>query len=323
MSRRQIGLVVLALVAALVIAGVVVSRSASAHEVFLEPANSVGPHPFTTVAAANAASTSTTNTTGVGETTTTAVGATTTTALFGGTGSQKRCDPDALVAFLMAHRDKAQAWVDALNDDPKLRWSKDGTDSLFSMLTIDDIAAYVAGLTPTFLAQDTRVENHGFVDGKAVPHESVLQAGTAVLVDKYGVPRTRCACGNPLDLPEPVDHVKYVGECWPGCHDHPYCSGGDCVVTTTTTEPTPTTEPATTSTLPCDPATGEGCGPPPTQPPGSTTSRPPGSTSTSRPATTTTKPATTTTKPPTSTTRTTSPPTTQRGNTTTTQPGKP
>jgi hypothetical protein len=314
MSRRRIGFVVLGLVAVLVVAGVVVSRKASAHEVFLEPANSVGAHPFTTVGAVTATSTTATSTTA-----TTAVGETTTTALFGGTGSQKRCDPDALVAFLMAHRDKATAWVEALNDDPMLKWSKDGTDTLFSKLTVDDIAAYVAGLTPTFLAKDTRVENHGFVNGKATPHESVLQAGTAVLVDKYGVPRTRCACGNPLDLPEPVDHVKYVGECWPGCHDHPYCSGGDCVVTTTTTEPTSTTEPPTTSTLPCNPTTGEGCGPPSTRPPGTTTTRPSsGSTSTS-------KPATTTTKPPTSTTRTTTPPTTQTPRTTTptTQPGKP
>ena len=309
MSRRQIGLVVLALVAALVVAGVVVSRSASAHEVFLEAAGSVGPHPFTTTAVASA-----TTTTAVGETSTTAAGETTTTALFGGTGSQHRCDPDALVAFLMAHKDKATAWVEALNDDPKLRWSKDGTDTLFSKLTVDDIAAFVAGLTPTFLAKDTRVENHGFVNGKPTPHESVLQAGTFVLVDKYGVPRTRCACGNPLDLPEPVDHIKYVGECWLGCHDHPYCSGGDCAATTTTTEPTSTTLPNTTTTE-CT----EGCGPTTTRPQTSTTrtTSPPGSTSTSR-----------TTLPPTSTSRTTSPPTTsppttQRGNTTTTQAGKP
>ena len=48
---------------------------------------------------------------------------------------------------------------------------------------------------------DTLVVNHGFADGRATPRESVLQKGSAVLVDDLGVPRTRCACGNPLTRP--------------------------------------------------------------------------------------------------------------------------
>lgn len=44
----------------------------------------------------------------------------------------------------------------------------------------------------------------------------MLQAGTAVFVDEYGLPRVRCYCGNPLtpvDLPE--DPV-FEGAAWPG-----------------------------------------------------------------------------------------------------------
>lgn len=53
-------------------------------------------------------------------------------------------------------------------------------------------------LTPVQLRMGTRVTNHGFRDGKVTAYQAVLQAGTAVLVDDRGVPRVRCACGNPL-----------------------------------------------------------------------------------------------------------------------------
>jgi len=43
---------------------------------------------------------------------------------------------------------------------------------------------------------------------------SVLQAGTAVLVDRYGVPRARCACGNPLTPPTPARPAEYTGDRW-------------------------------------------------------------------------------------------------------------
>ena len=68
------------------------------------------------------------------------------------------------------------------------------------MLGIDpaDIATYVGTLTPMQLRADTRVTNHGFVDGHATSLQSVLQAGTAVLVDDHGRPRVKCGCGNPL-----------------------------------------------------------------------------------------------------------------------------
>jgi hypothetical protein len=208
----------------------------------------------------------------------------------------------------MAHLDKARAWVDAQNDDPTLKWFKETTPStIYIKLTVEDIPAYIASLKPGFLAQDTRVENHGFFNGKATPHESVLQAGTAMLFDVFGVPRSRCACGNPTGRPEPVSNIRYIGFCWPGCHDHPYCSGSDCGVTTTT-EPTSTTVGEVTTTTEHTTIT--------TRPTGTTA--PPDTTGTTAP------PKTTTTRTS-DTTRTTSPPTTRpQGTTTTTSPnGKP
>lgn len=67
------------------------------------------------------------------------------------------------------------------------------------------------------LTRDTRVTNHGFRNGKAFAHQSVLQAGRAVLVDDFGVPRAQCSCGNPLAPPKPPGQAPvYVGPQWPG-----------------------------------------------------------------------------------------------------------
>ncbi len=67
------------------------------------------------------------------------------------------------------------------------------------------------------LTRDTRVTNHGFRDGQAFAHQSVLQAGRAVLVDEFGIPRAQCSCGNPLAAPKPTTQAPtYVGPQWPG-----------------------------------------------------------------------------------------------------------
>jgi hypothetical protein len=42
------------------------------------------------------------------------------------------------------------------------------------------------------------VTNHAFLNGRVIAYQAILQAGTAVLVDKYGRPVARCRCGNPL-----------------------------------------------------------------------------------------------------------------------------
>lgn len=79
-----------------------------------------------------------------------------------------------------------------------------------------EVGDYIAGLTPVVLREDTRVTNHGFVDGRANPFEAVLQAGSAVMVDERGVPRVRCACGNPLAEPTGASSADYSGERWEG-----------------------------------------------------------------------------------------------------------
>jgi hypothetical protein len=67
------------------------------------------------------------------------------------------------------------------------------------------------------LLADTRVTNHGFDDGITTPRQSVLQAGTPVLIDDRGVPRTRCASGNPLTPRQRESGgVTYLGDPWPG-----------------------------------------------------------------------------------------------------------
>ena len=64
------------------------------------------------------------------------------------------------------------------------------------------------------LRSDTYVTNHGWSDGSVTSWPAVLQAGTAVLVDPYGNPVTRCFCGNPLTAPQSFTSVAYVGPRW-------------------------------------------------------------------------------------------------------------
>lgn len=122
------------------------------------------------------------------------------TALYGGSNEQSVCDPAALVDFLSANPDKATAWAGVFG------------------LTADEVPAFVRRLTPIVLLRDTAVTNHGFTGGQAVPRQAVLQAGTAVMVDEFGVPAVRCACGNPLLPPDVVDlpAAEFRGERWAG-----------------------------------------------------------------------------------------------------------
>ena len=107
------------------------------------------------------------------------------------------CDKNQLVSFLQANPDKAAAWAQALG------------------ITAAQIPAFVAPLTPVLLRSDTTVTNHGFVDGRLTTMTSVLQAGTAVLVNQYGQPVVKCYCGNPLGPPPPMKQVRYTGPTWP------------------------------------------------------------------------------------------------------------
>jgi hypothetical protein len=110
-------------------------------------------------------------------------------AVYGGSRDTQVCDVAALTDFLTdpANAAKAEAWAGALD------------------IAVADIESYIGGLTAVRLRWDTRVTNHGFRDGEANPFQSLLEAGTAVLVDDTGVPRVKCNCGNPLAEPAPLD----------------------------------------------------------------------------------------------------------------------
>ena len=164
--------------------------------VTLEPADSSGPDPFTASVAITpvasfpekvvAAAESTAASLPTDPATQTLVASGTTPGLYGGTGDKHVCNPQQLVTFLAQHPDKAAAWAKALGITPA------------------DVAGYVAKLTPVLLTSDTLVTNHGFRNGTANPLQSVLEAGTAVLVDSTGMPRVKCNCGNPLAPPDAI-----------------------------------------------------------------------------------------------------------------------
>jgi hypothetical protein len=101
---------------------------------------------------------------------------------FGGSGSNRVCDRDKLMRFLRAHPDRMYEWARVLHVQP----------------TYTAVKRYIAKLHPVTLTRDTQVTNHAFKNGRAVPFQAILQAGTAVLVDRYGRPVVRCYCGNPL-----------------------------------------------------------------------------------------------------------------------------
>jgi hypothetical protein len=107
---------------------------------------------------------------------------------FGGSGSNRVCDRDKLIEFLEANPERMAEWARVLGLEPRIRVVK----------------KYIAKLHPVTLTRDTQVTNHAYTNGQAVPFQAILQAGTAVLVDKYGVPVVRCYCGNPLG---PAVHV--------------------------------------------------------------------------------------------------------------------
>ena len=122
------------------------------------------------------------------------------TGLYGGSGDQAVCDIDQLATFLEANPDKAAAWAAVQGIAP------------------GEIRDFLTGLTPVALLVDTAVTNYGFAGGVATPRQSVLQAGTAVLVDDTGLPVVRCACGNPLTAPQVTNlpGADFYGNRWAG-----------------------------------------------------------------------------------------------------------
>lgn len=174
------------------------STASAAGEVFLEPAGTPGRDPFTgNIVVGNPPGTKSQTPVGTGGTAVPTV-AGDTPALYGGSRNEHVCDRQKLITFLEQNRDKATAWASVLGIQPV------------------DIASFIGTLTPLQLRADTRVTNHGFANGKATTLQSVLQAGTAVLVDDMGRPRVKCGCGNPLLDPVATPIApRYTGSPWP------------------------------------------------------------------------------------------------------------
>jgi hypothetical protein len=119
--------------------------------------------------------------------------------LYGGARDVASCDAQKLTSYLEANPDHARPWAEA------------------SGIKVADIKAYVDTLTPVLTRIDTRVTDFGFAAGKAVPRQMIVQAGTAVFVDRTAFPRVRCASGNPLGEPQPVSRApRYRGAPWTG-----------------------------------------------------------------------------------------------------------
>ncbi|MFE2547070.1 DUF6777 domain-containing protein [Streptomyces sp. NPDC059355] len=195
-------------VAAAVVLAVVLTRpsgSPSARgEVFLQPAAATGPAPFTESTVTreavpppqSPAPSARSATPGTGTTATPSISGSA-PGLYGGTRSVASCDVEKQIRALSAEPAKNGAFASALGIRP------------------ESVPGYLRALTPVQLRTDTRVTNHGYRDGKATAYQAVLQAGTAVLIDDRGVPRVRCACGNPLGAPValPADPKRH-GQPW-------------------------------------------------------------------------------------------------------------
>ncbi|WP_406146473.1 DUF6777 domain-containing protein [Streptomyces anulatus] len=206
-SVPRIAAIATALVAAVVLV-VVLTRpdggSKAGGEVFLQAAGDSGPDPFTestardsepepgTASPSVAPSASRTGTQATRGVDGAAPG------LYGGTRKVASCDVEQQIKVLKAAPDKNRAFASVQDIEPSA------------------VPGYLRGLTPVTLRMDTRVTNHGYRDGEANAYQAVLQAGTAVLVDDRGVPRVRCACGNPLLPPVAQEDPRRTGKAWPG-----------------------------------------------------------------------------------------------------------
>ncbi|MGW5468878.1 DUF6777 domain-containing protein [Streptomyces chartreusis] len=178
-----------ALSAALLVAGCVGgsdTNTPSGEDLFLQPAADRGPDPFTasttTAEAAAAPLTRSPQPAQSGRTGPQSLSGET-PGLYGGTRGAGSCDVQRQIDALAADRTRARVFAQAAG------------------VSQTSVPGYLRGLTSVVLRADTRVTNHGFRDGMGTGYQSVLQAGTAVLVDDHGVPRVRCACGNPLAPP--------------------------------------------------------------------------------------------------------------------------
>ncbi|MET8615048.1 DUF6777 domain-containing protein [Streptomyces misionensis] len=195
-------------------AGAAVKEAQLGEEVFLQPAMEQGPDPFTESTAAVPTGSGVPRAVGTGRTADVSAPPAglavaplaAAHALSGGTpglysGSVRVtvCDVERQIGRLTADPARGEAFARAAG------------------VSRSALPGYLRALTPVLLRADTRVTNHGYRDGEAAGYQAVLQAGTAVLVDDRGLPRVRCACGNPLRPPEEArGGVGARGTAWSG-----------------------------------------------------------------------------------------------------------
>ncbi|UYQ65913.1 DUF6777 domain-containing protein [Streptomyces peucetius] len=180
------------------------SKAAEPEEILLQSSAATGPEPFTASTASPGrppalprVASAPKSPSGGGVTLRTMSGSA--PGLYAGTQEVAACDVAAQAGLLVTDKDKARAFAEGAGVEPS------------------GIGAFLRGLTPVLLRTDVRVTGHGFHDGSAVARQSVLQAGTAILVDQYGAPRVRCASGTPLKKPVPVGaRMVTTGTAWPG-----------------------------------------------------------------------------------------------------------
>ncbi|MER5308484.1 DUF6777 domain-containing protein [Streptomyces sp. NPDC002773] len=174
------------------------AAAGSAHDVFLQPLAAQGPDPFTASTARATARSSSRDREPDPEAERVREVTGSTPGLYGGTRAEGSCDVERQVSYLAADQDRTRAFAEAAG------------------IPETNVGDWLRGLTPVVLRADTRVTNHGYRKGKAHAYQSVLQTGTAVLVDQYGAPRVRCACGNPLRTPAKATDGVHRGDPWDG-----------------------------------------------------------------------------------------------------------
>ncbi|MCX5402208.1 DUF6777 domain-containing protein [Streptomyces sp. NBC_00102] len=179
------------------------ASTAVGHEVLLQPAAARGPAPFTasTAGVVPGAEDAQPLPAGGPPAEAQAVHVVTGDAagLYGGVRDTPGCDVDAQADLLSEDSRRARAFARVA-----------GIEAV-------QIPGYLRALTPVVLRADVRVTDHGFAAGAPTSFQTVLQSGTAVMVDSRGLPRVRCASGNPLAPAVPLTgRIADRGERWAG-----------------------------------------------------------------------------------------------------------
>ncbi|MFD7611286.1 DUF6777 domain-containing protein [Streptomyces sp. NPDC059828] len=196
---------VLALVAAVIVAFVLQGGGSSGGgtggkskgEIFLETTSASGTDPFTPSTASHPEKADEAVEPVAPPANTTSVVNGAHPGLYGGTKNAASCDVEKQITYLTREPDRGKAFSGVLG------------------IRQPEIPSYLRSLTPVRLGWDTRVTNHGYANKAASSYQATLQAGTAVLIDSRGVPRVRCASGNPLTPPVTVKGTKtYTGQKW-------------------------------------------------------------------------------------------------------------